>query len=162
LQRIPDFQQATLTVLPPLMIPEPKCFNILLRQKSFTNFIMVNSFGQTMLKAVKFNGQLRIGAVEIQNMSANGMLPAKFETGELSSSQCAPQFFLVFGLMTAKLTGKLFEAPAVRMRMIIEISSSSPRPSPRLAKRGRRNTVNFFAFIYPIVPQSFFSSMLAS
>jgi hypothetical protein len=144
------------------MIPEPECFNILLRQKSFTNFIMVNSLGQTVLKAVKFNGQLRIGAKEIQNMSANGVLPAKFETGELSSAQRAPEFFFVFGLMTAKLTGDLFEAHAARMRLIIEISSSSPRHSPRLARRGRWNAINFFAFIYPVVPQSFFSSEFAS
>jgi hypothetical protein len=80
----------------------------------------------------------------------------------LSSSQRPPEFLFLVGLIMTKLTGNLFEAHFVRMRMIIEISSSSPRPSPRLARRGRRNTVNFFAFIYPIASQSFFSSEFAS
>ncbi len=68
------------------MIPEPQRFNILLSQKFFTHFIPVNSFGQTVLKAIQFNSQLRIGAIEIQNVSANRVLPSEFETSEASST----------------------------------------------------------------------------
>ena len=118
------------------MIPEPKGFNALLRQKFFPRFIPLNSFRQTMLKAVGFDIQLRVSAVKIQDMSANGVLPAKFEAGELSSSQCPPKLFFFIGLVAAQLAGDLFEAHAGRMQVAEKNSSSSPRPSPRLARRG--------------------------
>ena len=118
------------------MIPEPKGFNALLRQKFFPRFIPLNSFRQTMLKAVEFDIQLRVSAVKIQDMSANYVLTAKFEAGKLPSSQCPPKFFFFIGLVAAKLAGDLFEAHAGRMQVAGKNSSSSPRPSPRLARRG--------------------------
>ena len=144
------------------MIPEPKRFNVLLRQKSFANFITVNSSGQTVLKTIQFNGQFCIGAIEIQNMSANGVLPSEFETGEASPAQCPPELLFFVGLIAAKLAGDWFEVHVGRMRKIIEISSSSPRPSPRLARRGRRNAANSFVPIPSLASQSFFSSESAS
>ena len=68
------------------MIPEPKGFNALPRQTSFLRFIPLNSFRQTVLKAVEFDIQLRVHAVKLQDMSANDVLPAKCEAGELSSA----------------------------------------------------------------------------
>jgi len=99
------------------MIPEPKGFNALLRQKFFPRFIPLNSFRQTMLKAVEFDIQLRVNAVKIQDMSANCVLPSKFEAGELSSSQCPPKFFFFIGLVAAQLAGDLFEAHTGRMQV---------------------------------------------
>ncbi len=90
------------------MIPEPKRFNALCDQKFFADFVTVNSFRQAVLKSIKFNGQLRIGAIEIQNMSSNGMLPAKFETGEASSAQRPPELLFLIGLITTKLAGDWF------------------------------------------------------
>ena len=99
------------------MIPELKGFNALLRQKFFPRFIPLNSFRQTMLKAVEFDIQLRVSAVKIQDMSANCVLPSKFEAGELSSSQCPPKFFFFIGLVAAQLAGDLFEAHTGRMQV---------------------------------------------
>ena len=79
-----------------------------------------------MLKTVEFNIQLRIGAVKIQNVAANRVLPSKFEAGELASSQCPPKFFFLGCLFAAKFTGDLFEAHAGRMRIVGKNSSSSP------------------------------------
>jgi len=62
----------------------------------------MDSFGQTVLKAVKLHRQFRIGTIEIQNVSANRVLPSKFETGELSSAQRPPEFFFLVGLVAAK------------------------------------------------------------
>jgi hypothetical protein len=55
------------------MIPEPKGFNALLHQKFFPRFIPLNSFRQTVLKAVEFDIQLRVIAIKIQDMSVNGV-----------------------------------------------------------------------------------------
>jgi len=117
LQRVPNFQQTSVAIFLPLMIPEPKGFNALLRQKFFPRFIPLNSFRQTMLKAVEFDIQLRVNAVKIQDMSANCVLPSKFEAGELSSSQCPPKFFFFIGLVAAQLAGDLFEAHTGRMQV---------------------------------------------
>jgi hypothetical protein len=86
LHRIPDFQQAAFPILPPLMIPEAKRFNVLFRQEFSTRLVAVNPFRQTMLKAIQLNRQFRIGTIKIQNVSADGVLPAEFETGEASSA----------------------------------------------------------------------------
>ena len=68
------------------MIPEPKRLNALFGQKLFAGFVTLDSFRQAVLKSIQFNGQLRIGAIEIQNMFANGMLPSEFETSEASTT----------------------------------------------------------------------------
>ena len=136
LQRVPNFQQTSVAIIPPLMIPEPKGFDALLRQKFFPRFIPLNSFRHAMLKAVEFDIQLRVSTVKIQDMSANCVLSAEFEAGKLSSSQCPPKLFFFIGLVAAQLAGDLFEAHAERMQVAGKNSSSSPRPSPRLVRRG--------------------------
>ena len=89
----------------------------MLRQTFFPRFIPLNSFHQTVLKTVEFNIQLRVGTIKIQDMSANGMLPAKFEAGKLPFSQDLPKFCFLVGLSAAKFAGNLFEAHAGRMRI---------------------------------------------
>jgi hypothetical protein len=69
------------------MIPKTESFDALFRQIFFALFVALNSFRQTVLKTVKFDIQLRVRAVKIQDMSAYRVLPAKFETGKSSSSQ---------------------------------------------------------------------------
>jgi len=75
------------------MIPETQCLDALLHQEFFTRFISLNAFRQTVLKTIQFDSQLCVGAVKIQNVLANCVLPAKFETSELPASQCPPEFF---------------------------------------------------------------------
>ena len=89
------------------MIPEPKRFHALLRQKLLTDLVAANPFRQAMLKSIQFNGQLRIGAVKIQNVPTNRVLPTEFEAGEASSAQCAPKFFLFVGLVATKFAGRI-------------------------------------------------------
>ncbi len=135
-QRFPKLQQTAVTVLPPFMIPKPESFDALFCQIFFAPFVALNSSGQTMLKTIKFNIQLRVRTVKIQNMSPNHMLPAKFESGKSSPAQCLPESLLLVGLSAAKLTSDLRKAHMERMHAGWKNSSSSPRPSPRLARRG--------------------------
>ena len=99
------------------MIPEAKSFDALLRQKFLTRFIALNSAGQTVLKTVELDIQLRGGAVKIQNVAANRVLPAKFEAGELASSQCPPKFLFPGSLLAAKFAGDLLETHHGSMRV---------------------------------------------
>ena len=113
------------------MIPEPQRFNILLRDKSFTNFITMNPFGQTVLKAVKLDSQLSIGAIEIQNVSTNRVLLTEFKTSEAPSAQRPPEFFFLLGLSATKLSYNVFQAHAQRMWIAEKISSPlTPSLSP--------------------------------
>jgi hypothetical protein len=127
LHGIPDFQQTSVAILLPLMVPETKGLNPLPRQIFFPHLVPLNAFRQTVLKAVEFDIQLRVRAVKIQDMSANHMLPAEFEAGELPSAQCPPKLFFFVGLIAAKQAGDFFEAHADRMQLAGKNSSSSPR-----------------------------------
>ena len=103
-------------ILPPLMIPKSQSFDVMPRQKLFSRLVKVNAFRQTVLKAVKFNRQFCIGAIEIQNVSANRVLPAKFETRETASAQCAPKLFFFVSLTAAKPAGDVIQAHVERMK----------------------------------------------
>ncbi len=90
LNGIPHCQQTAFAILPPLMIPETKSLNTLLREKFLSRRIALNCLRQTVLKAVKFDIQLGVGAIEIQNMPADRVLAAEFEAGEAAPAQCPP------------------------------------------------------------------------
>ena len=135
-QRIPNFQQTSLVIPLPLMVPEPERFDAAFCQILFARFVALNSFRQTVLKTVKFDVQLRISAIKIQDMSADHVLPPKFETGESPSAQGLPKFSFLVGLSAAKIASNLRKTHTGKMQIIGKNSSSSPRPSPRLARRG--------------------------
>lgn len=61
-----------------------------------------------MLETIKLHSQLCIGAIKIQNALSNNMLSSKFETRELSPSQCAPKLLFFLCLTVAKIGGDLF------------------------------------------------------
>ena len=90
------------------MIPEPKRLNALFGQKLFADFVTLDSFRQAVLKSIKFDSQFCIGAIEIQNVSANRVLPSEFETSEASSAQCPPEFLFFISLIAAELAGDWF------------------------------------------------------
>ena len=93
------------------------------RQKLLALLVNANGFGQAMLEAVKLNRQLCIGAIEIQNVPANHVLPAEFETRKRASAQCVPEFFFLVGLVAAKPAGGMFQTHADRMKKPDEKSS---------------------------------------
>ena len=56
-----------------------------------------------MQKTVQFDRQLRISAIEIQNVAHGEMLSSKLEAGKLTSAQGLPKLFFFLGLIPAKL-----------------------------------------------------------
>jgi hypothetical protein len=109
LQRVPNRQQTAIRIFPPLMIPEPERFDALIRQSLFANRVPFHFFRRTVLKTVKLNRQLRIGAVKIQDASAKPMLPPEFETGKPPPPQRPPKLSFFVGLMAAQFAGYWFQ-----------------------------------------------------
>ena len=79
-----------------------------------------------MLKSIQFHCQLGVGAVKIQDVFSQNMLPAEFETSKSSPAERPPKLLFVIRLIVTKMTGDLFEAH-FGMMMILRINSS---PSP--------------------------------
>ncbi len=107
LQRIPDCQQTSFTILLPLVIPKSQFLNVLFLQKNAARLVVLHLLRQAVLKTVKLHVQPRRRAIEIQNINSRRMLPAKFESGEAVASQRAPQFLFFVSLVTTKLAGGL-------------------------------------------------------
>ena len=68
------------------MIPEAKRLNALPGQNFFPDIVTLNSFRQSVLKSVEFNVQFCIITIEIQDVCANRVLSAEFETGKTAST----------------------------------------------------------------------------
>jgi hypothetical protein len=129
LDRVPDFQQTTFAILTPLTIPETQRLDALIHEKFFPRRAAPDSFWQTMLKTVQLDGELCLGAAEIQNVIPDRVLAAEFETGKTLATQRPPKFLLLVRLLAAKFAGDLFEAHGGRMLVAGKNSSTAP-PTP--------------------------------
>lgn len=96
----------------------------------------MHTFGMSVLRTVQFHGQLGVRAVEIQDVISDRVLPTEFDTGKTPAAQCPPERLFVVRLIAAQLAGDLLEAHEGMMFFVLEITSPSPRSSPRLAGRG--------------------------
>ena len=83
-------------------------------------------FRQTMLKPIKLHRQFCVGIVKIQDAIADGVLPAKLETGKSASTERPPKFLFLIRLIVAKLPGNVFEAHVGMMTVLRNNSSPSP------------------------------------
>jgi hypothetical protein len=86
MQSVPDCEQHTFSISSPLMIPESQLFNIPRRQKLFSLFIVLALSRHTVLKAVRFNGQLCCGTIEIEDVFPNSVLAAELEADKSPGS----------------------------------------------------------------------------
>ena len=91
LQCMPDFQQNSLSVLAPLPIPETQLLNPLRGQKPRLGKVQLSLPGQSVPKPIQFNRDSCQGAIEVQRVRAQRMLPTKFEAGESPCTQCLPK-----------------------------------------------------------------------
>ena len=87
------------------MIPETQFFNPSRRKKLFALLVSPTLLRQAVLNSVEFNGQLCGGTIEIECVNPDRMLPAEFESGKSSRSQCEPQFFFLLGLLAPESAG---------------------------------------------------------
>jgi hypothetical protein len=105
MQGFPDFQQHTFTVAIPLVIPEAEFFDALRLQKFGSILVTLYVFRQTVLKTVKFHGQLCRRAIEIEIVFAGEMLAAEFEPRKSPGFQSKPQLFFFIRLVAAQQAG---------------------------------------------------------
>jgi hypothetical protein len=88
--RMPDFQQNCFPVFAPLMIPESQFFNVLAVEELPSRFVLLHLLRQAVVKSVHFNGEPRHRTVEIQDVTSQGMLPTKLESGKSAGAQGPP------------------------------------------------------------------------
>ena len=91
---IPHRLQDPTRVCPYLVVPEAKHANALLLQVSRSPFIPASLIRFPMLSAIEFNGQPGLMTVEIQDVSANGVLSAKLGAPQLAISEKSPKKLL--------------------------------------------------------------------
>jgi len=104
-QRVPDFQQDTLTVLLPLMIPKSQFFDALRFEKLVPLFITLMLLGHSVLKAVEFDRELCGWTIEIENVSPSRILATEFESRKTSRAQRMPEFLFLLRLLTTESAG---------------------------------------------------------
>jgi hypothetical protein len=133
MQRIPDFQQNAIPILSPLMIPKPKHVDALLFQEQHSLPVVVYVLRGSVRKAVQLNTKASFRTIKIQSVTANRMLPTKFEAGETTCAESLPDLFLLFGLFPTQAMDVSFvhrgNANAVRRK------SKPPLPGPLLRLR---------------------------
>jgi hypothetical protein len=147
LDHVPDFQQTTFAVFAPLTIPETQRLDALIREKFFPRRVAPDSFRQTMLKTVQLDGELRVGAVEIQNVIPDRVLAAKF-AGDLfeahggrmlvaiKNSSPLTSILSPFGGARKKICKRAPPAPSARQtRNIPQNNSPSPRQNEEREKK---------------------------
>src|SRR5438552_6397329 len=89
------------------MIPKAQHFNPLFRKKSVSLFVLGALVWKTVSAAIKFDRQLRDGAIEIQEVDAAVILAAEFKFGEAAVAEQTPQAFLGVGGLLAELPGEV-------------------------------------------------------
>jgi hypothetical protein len=104
-QCLPYFQQNTIAILPPLMIPKPQYLNVSVGEKCFTRGIQRQAVRQTVLKTIQFDRKASGGTIEIQKEPSGGMLAAELEPGEATGSQRLPKLPFLIRLFAAELPG---------------------------------------------------------
>ena len=86
MQRLPNFEQHSFTVIPPLVIPKPQLLDVRRRKPSLPFHVAFSLFGQAVLKSVQFNRQSRGWTEEIEKIFPKRMLTAELEAGKSPGS----------------------------------------------------------------------------
>jgi hypothetical protein len=128
----PDHVHHTVDVPHHVIIGEPQCFNALGSKKGIPCLITAFSLGAVVLAAIQSDGQLQIGAVEIEHVGLHEMLTAKFASVHTPATQAGPYQRFGIGGILPELAGKGDEVEAltgdfmadfVRARMHGEITA---------------------------------------
>ena len=108
------------------MIPKSENSDAFLREEFLPLAIPLNSLRMTVLRTIQLDSELRIGAIEIQNVISDCVLPTKFETGESSPSQSPPEHLFVVRLVAAQLAREWSEAHG---EIMVAVKKTSSIPS---------------------------------
>ena len=130
MQCIPDFQQNTLGILPPLMVPKAKFLNAVRVEPPRSFAVMQLPLRRTVLKAVELNGQLGEDAEKVQKVFSRRMLAAEFESRKPSGPQRSPELLLLGGLPTAEAAGVVLGVHQRRLKLSARGIKAAPLPNP--------------------------------
>ena len=86
-----------------LVIPKPEKLNFLTNKKFFTLLIVYLAGSIAMSATIQLNRQFYLGAVEIEDIRINRMLPPEFVAREIAVSQVAPEKTFPLGRMPAQI-----------------------------------------------------------
>jgi hypothetical protein len=75
-----------------VVVPKANDADSQITQSPRANVVVSNRGRFIVLPAVRLHGQSLPDAIEIKNVTADWMLPAKFETGKRSTAQDVPEF----------------------------------------------------------------------
>ena len=103
LQQVPNLQTDPFQFSSQLAVPNAFCKNPFTFQKLGAFGIRLLPGWVTVARAIDFQREFRFGAVEIQRVRSDWMLPAKFVTGKPSITQQTPERFFSGGLPFAEL-----------------------------------------------------------
>jgi hypothetical protein len=94
LQSVPDLPEHAFPIATPLMVPEAQLLNVLACQELRSRRVMFLLPGQSVGKAVEFNGQPSRGTIVVKVVSTQRMLASEFEPREAAGSQGLPELRL--------------------------------------------------------------------
>jgi hypothetical protein len=127
MQCIPNLQQNSFAIFPPLTVPETQFFKALGGQEFLPFGIVLLLHRKPVLGAVQFDGEFCGGTIEIEPVDANRVLPAKFESGEAAGFQDVPQFFFIIRLLAAQAA---CIGDGIHLLRIESVSKNDKLPSP--------------------------------
>src|SRR5207244_6627316 len=141
------------------MIPETEHFDALFREKTVSLFILGALVGKAVPTAIKFHGQLRARAAEVEEVDAAGVLAAELEFIETMVTQQTPQALLGVGGFRAELAGG-GAGSRCASAMFAVLWRSPPHPNP-LPRWGRGNFARVTVWVpvrclvHGLLPKSF-------
>jgi hypothetical protein len=90
-----------------LPVPDPLNFYAVGAQKIIAFRIVLLAVRMTVHETISFQDELRFGAIEIQSVNSEGMLPSEFVTGETTITEYSPKLFLGPGCFLSQSSGPL-------------------------------------------------------
>jgi len=102
---VPDFEPYRFHLVTELVIPEAQHLDSLGFKILVSFFVVLLSGGETVSSAIQLDGELGLGAVEIEDVLADGMLAAKFKILEAPVPEEFPQLSFGGGGLFAEALG---------------------------------------------------------
>jgi hypothetical protein len=115
LKRVPNLNQTSVSILTPFMVPKSQAFDALFGKVFVACSIFFHEIRPTVLKTIELNRESCIGAVKIQNVLSQCVLPSKFEADKSMIAERPPKFPFFLRLLAAKIARDLLHTHKGKM-----------------------------------------------